>query len=63
MKKIPVTTDGNCLLTTKCPNGFRCKVGSGVCVRCKYCDRKASDPYRYIMCKLDHHQLDLFDQL
>ena len=62
MRKIRVTTNGACLLTTKCPNGFDCKVGSGVCMRCRHNDKKASDPYRFVVCKLDNKQLNLFDQ-
>ena len=49
-------------LATRCPNGINCFVGSAYCFECKYCDKKNSVDYKYVMCKLENRQLDLFEQ-
>jgi hypothetical protein len=73
MKKIPIEYkkkegDRWFHLSTLCPNGIGtmgrpCYVGSAYCLKeCKYCDRKNSVDYKYVMCKLENKQLNLFDQ-
>lgn len=67
MKKIPIVytkAEGErwSRLSTRCPNGMDCFVGSACCFECRHCDKKNSVDYKYIMCKLDHKQLDLFSQ-
>ncbi len=68
MKKIPIVyskAEGErwSMLSSRCPNGMNCFVGSAWCMNdCKYCDKKNSIDYKYVMCKLDHKQLDLFSQ-
>lgn len=56
------------MLSLHCPNGQGaengsnpCMVGSAYCLKkCKYCDRKNSLDYKYVMCKLDNRQIELF---
>lgn len=63
MKKITITSSKETigLLTTKCPNGFDCMVGSASCFECRHCDNKKDKRFgEYVMCKLDNKQLDLF---
>lgn len=72
MKKIPIEykkgEDGWSRLSLLCPNGMGrygnsnpAYVGSAYCLKtCKYCDRQNSEDYKYVMCKLDNRQLELF---
>lgn len=56
------------MLSLHCPNGMGrtgnsnpCMVGSAYCMKeCKFCDRKTSVDYKYVMCKLENRQLELF---
>ncbi len=73
MKKIPIEYkkeegDRFSRLSLICPNGMGrtgnsnpAYVGSAYCMKvCRYCDRKESVDYKYVMCKLDNKQLELF---
>lgn len=74
MKKIPIEYkpyvnargENWHMLSLHCPNGQGtmgkpCMVGSAYCMKeCKYCDRKNSVDYKFVMCKLDNRQLELF---
>ena len=63
MKKIEITHSRETigLLTTECPNGFNCRVGSAACFDCKYCDNKKDKRFgEYVICKMENRQLDLF---